>query len=262
MLSLRRSSLLVLLLVSSAGSRGDGELVSRESELSIDPAEGLIFPDTPIDARTVRLLRLANVGGAPLELAIVIDGPFTVAPLELLRPGEVRTLEVAFAPLALGRHAGRLRITRGETERVLTLSGEGVAPCASISCADIAVDPVSGQCVSVAHEDGVPCQDLCLADAVCLGGQCRGTPSSCDDGNACTLDACVPGEGCRNETITCEPASPCEEAVCDPVAGCRAVPVADGTSCGRQACDGAQVCMSGECVVRVPPEGSTCGGAP
>lgn len=62
----------------------------------------------------------------------------------------------------------------------------------------------------------VPCNDknLCTTGDSCVGGQCIGTVTLCDDGNPCTVDLCAPGAGCFFQTavkLPCDDGNPCTQ---------------------------------------------------
>lgn len=63
--------------------------------------------------------------------------------------------------------------------------------CGSATCS------ASGQCERIPLT-GVDCDDgaPCTASDVCVDGQCRGTPYTCDDALTCTADACDGLGGC------------------------------------------------------------------
>ena len=103
----------------------------------------------------------------------------------------------------------------------------GGGPCAAPRC-----DPVMRTCVSIALPEGAGCDDgdACTQNGQCAGGQCVGTPTSCNDGNPCTDDLCDPVSG-----------------------GCQAQPNAAPCDDG-QLCTLNDVCSGGACTGQVNPK--------
>lgn len=194
------------------------------------------------------------------------DAPFTVVdPPALLPPGGA-DLELRFAPAFTGHFSGVLSFeVAGVGTGQTTLQGvaQPVPACApTSSCAQASFDLASEACVEVTKADGAACDPgtVCITSGTCQSGRCIGPELDCDDHNQCTVDVC-------NATLGCEhlPAPPCpgdgrcQLGVCDPVQGCGLTSAPDGTTCGTdQSCTAAQVCISGGCVTRRPPNGYLC----
>src|SRR5262249_30443765 len=144
---------------------------------------------------------------APLEVQLNAEAPFALALGVRLSGGESRSIEVPFAPEAIGAVTATLTV-RGDVSLDVPLSGEGVAPvdCASsVPCHRSQRDSASNTCVDEMIADGTACtsDNACLAQGQCLQGACVGTPVSCDDGDRCTVDACEPVGGCMHFASSC-----------------------------------------------------------
>lgn len=194
-----------------------------------------------------------------VTLSLAAGAPFETPASVELGGGEQLEVPVTFRPLEVGAATVALEVN----SRPVTLSGLGVAvpSCvASSDCREQTFDPSLG-CVEHVSVDGVVCgaSNACVSGGTCQAGVCVGASRSCDDGNACTTDACDPATGCVHDVVTCAPSTnPCEAPSCDARVGCRVEAVADGTSCGPNDCQTAQVCLSGQCIARHAPEGSVC----
>ena len=147
----------------------------------------------------------------------------------------------------------------------VALSGRALQPptCATTqSCRASQFDFEAGACLESTLADGTDCTSsfACFAAAVCSGGTCRGTTTTCADSDRCTIDAC--GEaGCFHASGVFEcpaPTNPCAAEACDPALGCGTQPVPDGTACGTRDCASAEVCISGQCAVRAAPQTQAC----
>ncbi|MGM0578259.1 MAG: hypothetical protein ACQEXJ_21225 [Myxococcota bacterium] len=129
------------------------------------------------------------------------------------------------------------------------------------ACREVACDPPTGECVTVAVPDGTACsdQDPCTPDDRCEAGECRsGERMSCDDGNPCTEDACVSG-ACRHSNASlgtsCDDGNPCtvgdtcnlgrctgQDNLCECQVDEDCAEYEDG-----DACNGVVKCVGGEC---------------
>lgn len=68
--------------------------------------------------------------------------------------------------------------------------------------------------------------DECTYEDSCMGGECNGQPTNCDDGNVCTVDGCDSITGCYHDLATnpccvggvsiCDDDNPCTNDDCDP----------------------------------------------
>lgn len=197
-------------------------------------------------------VEVANVGGAPTDVDVAIDSPFStsVERLQLVR-GESREVVVTFAPVAAGQVSTRLKVGALDVEVI----GEAleIPMCtASSVCTDARFEVSAAQCLESPKEDGSTCETSCVAGG-CAGGTCVGQLKGCDDRDACTIDACSEVDGCSHSPRTCPAATlPCYVAKCDPLTGCGVEPVVDGTLCGPDDCAAVDVdvCIVGRCVRR------------
>ncbi|HKY64245.1 MAG TPA: vWA domain-containing protein [bacterium] len=121
-----------------------------------------------------------------------------------------------------------------------------------------------GACVS--HNNDAECDDgnPCTLDDECSGGDCAGTPKSCDDGVSCTPDSCNEGTGeCENPTGECECVT---DGDCDDGNECTTEFCNDQNQCERSNnenecddglfCNGSDTCGGGTCSVHA---GDPCG---
>jgi hypothetical protein len=132
-------------------------------------------------------------------------------------------------------------------------------PCTRDSC-----DPQSGACrndpdFGAACDDGDRCtvQDLCAPSPTGATAICRGTPLSCDDGNACSFDRCDPDTGqCKHQDAACNDGNACTFDFCDARTGrCAVDPLAGA------ACDDGDFCTERDvCVVDPHTNGISCQG--
>ncbi len=158
--------------------------------------------------------------------------------------------------------------------------GEGGCNGSSIEC------PTPTTCIPSYSADGSGCvpnyavsgaecddgSNSTEADACNGEGLCTGVPYSCPASDACTSGYTQDGSGCIPIYVpmgtTCGTASDiCKLAeVCDGAGTCQAeVNAADGTACGdptSTACNGADTCLSGECVANYSPANTVCGPPP
>ena len=258
-----RSGFAAAVLLTLLASCVDDSLVGSPSGIHVS-AQGRVFPPTFVGLERPQSLSVSSTARHPQEVRVSVEGPFSVALDALvLAGGERRELLVTFAPPAIGAMQGALLLSSPAGVERIVLEGEGRAlpDCgASRACVRIHVDPDTGACLETAIDEGLPCEDTCLADAACRAGACVGKSRDCSDGKACTDDLCEPGIGCQHvETRCTEPENPCQVAICDAALGCMTATVEDGTPCGEQACHAAHVCLAGACTVRKLPEGAKCG---
>lgn len=99
---------------------------------------------------------------------------------------------------------------------------------------------IGGECVG----DPTECDDgdVCNGEESCDpdDGECLpGDPLDCDDGNACTEDGCDPDTGCTHDDVVCDDEDACTDDECDPELGCVYTPID---------CPPGQSCVDGECV--------------
>ena len=220
---------------------GDGQLVA--TPLAVTFTAVYVGQDVKASVRVV------NVGGAKVAAPLSSVAPFSteVTSIELGR-GESQGVEVHFAPSAAGHFEGSLKI--GALDIQLSGDSLDVPQCAVTSvCSDGCFDFQTAQCTSTNKPEGASCSTRCVANGSCgATGECLGVFASCDDRNACTIDACSETGGCQNLPRTCPaPSNPCQVASCDAMTGCGVEDKLDGTLCGPDVCEDAdvKVCVSG-----------------
>lgn len=218
------------------------------------------------------------VDGQPHErsLSVVNDGRFTLTALEWnglsdpftaefpssLPSGE-SVIAVRFIPKVTGKISQVVFISGSDALLTVTANGIAIPTCTpTVACAQAHFDLIAGQCVETPVPNGAPCdpQSVCIANGQCLEGRCIGQERTCDDGNACTIDVCNGTTGCEFlPRPPCPGDGQCLLGACDPITGCGMEPADDGTTCGSlQTCQAAQICVTGQCVIRAPPEGYLC----
>ncbi len=253
----------VLCLVVVAGCRS-----GRVSQLTNDVELSQVVPcgQAFIGFESTCALTVTNRARRAVSVRFGSASPFELPTSVEVAAGQSSTVDVRFHPEAVGEVSQSISASVEGQDVEVRLTGEGVAvpSCRSADeCHEQTFDPSRG-CVDAVRADGASCgeSNACLVNATCQAGQCVGAPLACDDGSACTTDACDPSRGCQHETVTCAPATnPCLASACDAQLGCVATPVVDGTTCGANDCETAHVCLSGQCVERVAPEGSVCAAA-
>ncbi|MGA9522296.1 MAG: tenascin-X [Myxococcaceae bacterium] len=264
----RRAPFLVftLLVAAFAGSacRPD-RLVSAQGDLSFtEPTldAGRTWVGGVIEAEAT----LRNDGRSDLDVSWQSDGaPWEFEPLpQVVPPGET-TIRMRLAAKDPGAYRATLTARSGDAHAAtleLIAMVLAIPECPQpVACATVAFDVSRGECVETPIEDGTSCDagSVCTLDGHCQAGRCVGTPVTCDDGNACTLDTCNPLTGCEFlPAPPCPGDGRCQVGVCDPQTGCGLAPAVDGAACGAVSCDAAEVCISGQCVVRDPPDGYVC----
>lgn len=256
-----RLLLLLSVLLVGASCRCGAQVTGTTTEpLAVWP-QVLDFGEVYVGAGPALQLTATNRGRAERRVTLTADAPFAVTPASLaVGGGGEGTLEVRFTPATAGTFAAVLRVDEAE----VALRGVGLEPlsCAGAACHPSSFDPVAGRCVDTVQPDGTDCTATraCFAQAVCAGGACVGTLTSCDDGNPCTLDVCgESGCGHVDDLLSCPPpANPCRVAACDPQHGCGATDAPDGTACGVRDCLTARVCIAGACVTRAVPQTQGC----
>ncbi|MBL8957277.1 MAG: tenascin-X [Myxococcaceae bacterium] len=246
------------------GCRDPG-LKSSTGAVRLDPARldfGRTLAGQSIDGH----LRVMNEGrsSVPLEWREV-SAPFelVLVPLEAQSGGSDVTVRAT--PLTAGTFTATLSfVAEGQVyASELIVTGTDVPDCpVTDACKQSYFNRASGRCEERLQADGTSCDSasVCVIGGVCQAGRCVGTPVSCDDGNACTVDVCNATNGCEHlPAPPCPGDGACMRGVCDPTSGCGFAPMDDGAACGPvQTCDQAQVCISGECVMRDPPDGYVC----
>src|SRR5262249_24073681 len=80
----------------------------------------------------------------------------------------------------------------------------------SNGCTDDACSSPSGQCVFTPNTASCDDGDPRTVDAVCSGGSCQGTGTTCNDNSPCTDDSCAGGTCTHtNNTATCDDGNAC-----------------------------------------------------
>ncbi|MBI3182884.1 MAG: tenascin-X [Myxococcales bacterium] len=266
--ALRSSSLTVVAATAAcilAGCRELG-LVSSKGSLELLPKR-VEFDAVHPEQSAERAAVLINSGRATLRLAWALpDEPFELSTTpDSAPPGEL-SLTLRFKPSGPGAFASLVRLQAEDgLELLLELSGSALelpACYTSGPCRSARFDAAIGECVEEELADGTPCDfgSACVLAAGCQAGRCVGTERSCDDGDACTVDACNAESGCEHfPAPPCPGDGKCQLGVCDSTLGCTLAPASDGTSCGpNRSCEVADVCLSGLCVQRDPPDGFVC----
>jgi hypothetical protein len=244
----------VLLVAMLAGCRcADGLRPTDVGELRVSPAAIAFDPTTPGQPRTASL-EVTNTSSAPRDVAVAAPPPFSVSSARLtLQGGETTPLTVTFTPDAPGEFEGLLTLDGLS----VPLTGRATLPpsCTVGPCEEASWDLQTSRCVVSRRPDGVSCSGTCITQGQCAAGQCVGAERRCDDRDPCTVDAC--GEqGCTTTPRLCA-AGPCQAASCQADAGCVTTDLADGTLCGDDDCvsNSLPVCIGGQCVRRVRPQG-------
>ncbi len=253
----------VLCLVVVAGCRS-----GRVSQLTNDVELSQVVPcgQAFVGFEATCALTVTNRARRAVSVRFGSASPFELPASVEVAAGQSSTIDVRFRPESVGEISQSITASvEGDDVEVL-LSGEGVAvpSCRSADeCHQQTFDPSRG-CVETVRSDGAACgqSNACLVNATCQAGQCVGAPLACDDGSACTTDACDPSRGCQHAAVACAPSTnPCLASACDAQLGCVATPLVDGTMCGANDCQTANVCVSGQCVQRAAPAGSVCAAA-
>lgn len=262
----RRCALFLSVLASACACRGP-ELEPVPTSIRVEPRQ-LDFGRVIVGQVASRTIEVTNTGKTALEGTWALSGEaFTTDDGLPTRATVGSTLmTIRCAPQSVGAWDGVARITLERFEPIevpLSCEGAPVPQCLpSAPCRTAAWDVIAGRCAESSLPDGTSCPggDVCLLDAVCRSGRCEGTPRDCADSDPCTTDSCHPVRGCEHGgNVVCPNESPCRVGVCTPGVGCGIVEAEDGTPCGpNRSCTSADICISGACVQRRPPEGFTC----
>lgn len=250
---------LVVLVATLSGCRCVDSLTGGTGQLRVAP-ESLDLGSVYVGSSASRQLELQNDGRAPIEVAVVVEGPFVASlTMLVLAGGSTELVSVSFSPSVPGAARGVVRL--GDVE--VALSGEGLevpACAASPVCRVVHFDLSAARCVETNAADGLACETRCLTGG-CQAGECRGALKGCDDADACTTDACDEVAGCSHQPRTCPaPANPCLLARCDSASGCGTEPAPDGTLCGPDDCTAREVdvCVNAVCSRRARPDSARC----
>jgi hypothetical protein len=157
------------------------------------------------------------------------------------------------------------------------------------SCTTDTCDPLTGACSFVPAAGACDDMDACTTGDVCVSGVCRGTPRSCDDGNACTSDRCDAATGCvstnldgapceignfctddvcragactRGPATNCGSATACLSPSCDPEVGCTTERLTGGPCDDDDACTVNDRCSNGICIGGTPACAGPCPDCP
>ncbi len=243
----------------------DPSLSVATDQIRFAPGPLVDFGNVYLDGSTqVQTFSLINDGRATIRNLEWrgLSEPFTASLPTELPPGEM-TVTVGFTPVSVGTVAQLVSLK--DVTQLLTVTGTGVAVpvCTpSASCVSSRFDTALGLCIESPLADGTSCSALsaCITGGQCLSGRCIGQERNCNDGNACTVDVCNAETGCEFlPRPPCPGDGECLVGVCDPAVGCTTVPADDGSTCGSlQNCKFAQVCVTGACVIRNPPENYLC----
>ena len=242
-------------------------------QLSVDRMD---FPATLVGLPLQVTAQVSNNGNGDVRAQIGVDGHADVVLLSAahlrLAPGQSASVVVELLAQSPGSVQARLVVDHdGVTpQRVeLPVTGQVDMPdCddGNICTLDVFDSQAPGLCQHLPQAG--PCSDdnLCTRADQCLGGQCVGTPTVCDDGVACTQDTCNPGTGaCEFSPLSarCNDADPCTSDVCQPgpgadLSGCVHALAPTGTPCGPSGCGTVALCAAGACVDYATPEGYPC----
>lgn len=247
-----------------AGCR-DVKLQAGDSELKFRP-EALEFGFVYRGAESHLSVSVFNASRGRINVTWDdLPEPFFAEALpSKLEVGE-NEITLRFRPTEWGERMATLNVRDGNTilaKLPLRGVGQDIPECPTpVACHEAFFDLAAGECQQRPLTDGTSCDpgSVCVLEASCRGGACVGEAKSCDDGNACTLDLCNPLSGCESTPAPpCPSIDECTVGVCDPQTGCGVEQAEDGTVCGDVTCDSADVCISGACVNRDPPDGFRC----
>ncbi len=266
MLTTRAQALSWMVLLSSCTCR-DANLEPVATFIRVEP-EQLDFGRLVVGQARFQTVDVVNSGKIAVEGTWALEGDgFTSDDGTPSRAAVGSTLMgLRCAARSVGVFDGKLTITlAGFQPIVVPLACEGVPvpEClASGPCRTSSWDLAAGRCVEVDEPDGSSCEarDVCLLGATCNSGRCEGTRRDCGDGDPCTADTCHPARGCEHSgAVACPGEGACRVGRCSPGVGCELVDAADGVPCGQlRTCTAADVCISGACVRRDPPDGFEC----
>jgi hypothetical protein len=265
---MRRLVLPALLAALPACSCSGFGLHQAKSQVGVSPT-AISYGDVYLSATPKRELRLVNTGKGSDRATLTFLSPSTAFRLSetsaTLSPG-THLVQAVFSPLAAGPQSVTVRVAWSNGSADVLLDGNGLDwPDCSPSgpCEEASFDPNTGVCTKGPKADGAACDSglTCVDNARCLGGQCLGSPKSCDDHSVCTNDFCIEGKGCQHEDTSgaCQGGDPCLAYFCDPTTGCGSAAVPDGTPCSlNQNCERAELCIQGKCVGTPVPDGTPC----
>lgn len=262
----RRTSVLAasLLIYALTGCR-DVKLQPGDSGVSFRP-NALEFGFVYRGAETYLSVSVFNSSRGRMNVTWdELPAPFFASDLpSKLEVGE-NEITLHFRPTEWGERLATLNLRDGNTilaKLPLRGVGQNIPECPTpVACHEAYFDLAKGECLERPLTDGTACDSgsVCILNATCREGRCVGEAKSCDDGNACTVDLCNPISGCESAPAPpCPSTGACTVGVCDPQTGCGTAPAEDGTVCGDVTCDSADVCISGACVNRDPPDGFKC----
>ncbi|AKU93300.1 hypothetical protein [Vulgatibacter incomptus] len=243
------------------GACADPVIVKTEADVRVEPDE-LVFPDSFVGHPSSRTLRIRNVGRAPTQVSLEIPAPFFGPDWVDLRAGEIRDIEITFAPSEPGSYDLGLRISSPAKPSEVRLLGQGlpVPNCGEgDECRSIHFDPALG-CVEIDRPEGSACGDACLVGGQCHEGSCVGTARECGETNACTTAFCDPTVGCVVQAKSCQVSTDfCTASECDPEVGCVLKPANESKVCGPSDCSHTHVCRQGLCTEERSKDRTECG---
>jgi hypothetical protein len=244
----------------------DPRLLGTQSDIRFVPASlelPSVFPGRVSQGQA----RLQNAGRQTPRLEFLpLPLPFKASALpERAQPGD-QTFTVEFTATEPGRFTQTLNAISdsGEVYSLpLGITVKAIPACPKpIACHSVRFDVEQERCIEEPLSDGTSCeeQNACLLEATCQQGQCLGKARACDDENKCTVDVCNARTGCEFlPAPPCPGDGKCQVGTCDPKVGCGTAAAGDGTLCGPSFdCDLADVCISGNCVQRDPPDKFVC----
>jgi Tol biopolymer transport system component len=146
--------------------------------------------------------------------------------------------------------------------RLEPFEGRPFRPCEGVFCKVLTYCERDSQC-----NDG----NICNGHETCFANGCIPGPLVCDDQNACNgQEFCDPLLGCLPAgPLACDDGATCTADACDPIQGCihqsiTGCCVVDGDCADIDACNGAEVCLSGDCLPGAPltcDDADACNGA-
>lgn len=244
---------------------GTPRLTDATGDIAFAPVE-LDFGDVWEGDEREERVRIQNLGRSALTVTWTVPDGFTFSELPQTLPPGAKEIVIRYRAGAPGDVGGKLTARAEDTRHTAALTlaarSKAIPECPQAGrCHQMAFDKSKSACMETPVADGTVCEpnSACVTGGTCQAGACVGTEVKCDDGNLCTVDVCNALTGCEFlPAPPCPGDYQCQLGVCDPKTGCGLKPAEDGTSCGTLTCDAAEICISGSCVVRDPPDGTVC----